>query len=87
MKLLTDPRFLLALIGNLYRKVPDPIRGYLYSAAVVVLVGYVAWSVVHGDIGLEQLVAAISGAGFGMAKSHVPDKGKRDPDIIGSIGK
>lgn len=76
MKLLT-PQFVVALIGSLFRQIPDRLRGWAYLVLVVVAVGFLGWSLIEGRIGLEQLGAAVLALYGGMSKSNGPSARKK----------
>ncbi len=60
------------IIAELFQKVPDRIRGWLYLAVVVAGIGYIGWTAWQSGLSVDQLVALFLSIVGALANSNRP---------------
>lgn len=63
---------LLQVIAGLFQRVPEKLRGYVYLAAVVAGLAYIAITAVRSGLSVDQLVALLFSVIAALANSNRP---------------
>lgn len=65
-------RIVLDVVAELFQKVPEKARGYLYLALVVGGLSYIAVTAIRSGFTVDQLVALLASVVGGLANSNRP---------------
>ena len=73
------------IIAELFQKVPERIRGWLYLVVVIIGIVYIGWTAWQSGLSVDQLVALVLSLVGALANSNRPavqarTRARRRPD-------